>query len=228
MQKYIALLFLFVVGMANICHTNEMSSDSLVPKLKPEKVPNEVEKIINEVLAGQHTLSFFESSKVGLGFDSTTKLSDLKAGKPFMIYMIRGDSLEKLGENTPVSRIAQRMRAWGVPVYVNGTCVTSFEVIMPRKYKKWGAGVFDGCSDVWQKLFEAWPDSEGYNPVLVYIGFDRYFHIPEIDDYNLTPLYRYEYDSRPADPSYKKLTHSRLTLKYEKDHLSPRIKGGVK
>jgi hypothetical protein len=99
---------------------------------------------------------------------------------------------------------------------------------MPRKYKKWGAGVFDGCSDVWQKLFEAWPDSEGYNPVLVYIGFDRYFHIPEIDDYNLTPLYRYKYDSRPADPSYKKLTHSRLTLKHEKDHLSPRIKGGVK
>ena len=206
-----------------------MSSDSLVPKIKPVKVPNEVKKIINEVLAGQHTLSNFESHKVGAGFDSTTKLSDLKAGKPFMIYMIRRDSLEKLGENTPVSRIAQRMRAWGVPVYVNGTCVTSFQVIMRRKDKKWGAGVFHGCSDVWQKLFEAWPDSEGYNPVLVYIGgFDMYFHIPEIDDYNLTPLYRYEYDSRPADPSYKKLTHSRLTLKHEKDLFSPRIKGGVK
>lgn len=97
--------------MANICHTNEMSSDSLVPKLKPEKVPNEVEKIINEVLAGQHTLVNFENIKVGMGFDSTTKLSDLKAGKPLMIYMIRGDSLEKIGENAPVSRIAQRMQA---------------------------------------------------------------------------------------------------------------------
>jgi len=44
-----------------------------------EKVPPEVRNC-DETMTGQHGLSGFESFKIGMGFDSSTKLADLKAG----------------------------------------------------------------------------------------------------------------------------------------------------
>lgn len=219
---------LLIAGLASVPIA---AQEKVSPKIKQEKVPPEVQKNIDETMNGQHGLYNFEGNKAGLGFSSSTKLSDLKAGVPFKVYKISRDSLEKLGENVSVSEIANPLPIWEVPVFQDGKCVTTFEVWKTPKKPQWHAGIFNGCTPEWQKVIDAWPDSQGYHPIIIYMGsVPKYYHVPEKDDSNLTPLYRHPSDSLDglADKSYKILLSSKFALRYEKAHLHPKNNGGVK
>jgi hypothetical protein len=195
-----------------------------------QPVPPEVQKIIDETMSGGHLLGNFEGDKVGWGFDSSTHLSDLKAGRPFPVYKVVLDSLKKFGENAPLDAITKRIDVWEVPVLLKGKCVTTFEVAKWPKTHKWGPGVFNGCTNVWQKVRNAWPDSMGYHPVKVFLNpWKPLFHIPEQDDNNLTPIYRHVYDSleSAADTSYKILVPKAKMLRYQMAHM-PAPKGAAK
>lgn len=202
--------------------------------IEKETVPPEVQRIIEETMKGKHgLLNNFDGNKISMGFDSSTKLSDLKAGEPVKVYKIFRTSLEKSDENIQISAIARRIDVWEVPVLIKDTCVTTFEVEKGVFNHRWGAGVFNGRRkgqryDEWQKVMEAWPKAKGYNPVIVYYGaWKTFFHVPEKDDANLTPLMRQPYDvlSKKADTSYTVLMPSKIALQYL---LPPRKNGELK
>ena len=213
-----------------------IAQDKVIPKIMQEKVPPEVQKIVDETMTGQHGLSGFESFKIGMGFDSSTKLADLKAGEPCQVYYIDQDSLIKMDETVPFSAIARRLDIWEVPVLINGKCVTTFEVQKTPQNLQWRAGTFHGRYkghryDEWQNVMDAWPKSAGYNPVIVYSSSGKkFFHVPEINDTNLTPLRRRSPDLlvKAADSSFKILMPSKTTLKYLKVHLPSKLPGGAK
>jgi hypothetical protein len=199
------------------------------------QIPSEVQKIIDETMSGQNLLSNFNYNKIGFGLDSSVKLSDLKAGDPVQCYYIHKDSLKKMDENVPVSSFAKVPDIWVVPVLINGKCFTTFEVGKTKKNPQWHATIFHGGhkgrNDDWQKVREAWPKSAGYNPIIIYLTL-RYkcYHVPEKDDFNLTPLFRPSFDSlaRSADTSYGILMSSKKTLKYVNAHWPAEQNGGSK
>lgn len=197
-----------------------------------EKVPPEVQKIIDETMSGQHGLYGFDSNKKLMGFDSSTKLSDLRAGKPWKVYIISNDSLKKKDETAPISEISTFFNTWEVPVLNKGKCVTTFEVDKSSRTQQWGAGTFYGCHYmVWEKVREAWPEPAGYHPVKIIAYGGEFFHVPEEDDYNLTPLWRHHLRDpleKVADSSYKILMPSKIALKYLKALVPPPSDGGVK
>ena len=66
---------------------------------------------------------------------------------------------------------------------------------------------------------------------MIYLGSNpKFFHIPEKDDYNLTPLIRYSMDSldQSADTSFGVLMPNNKVLKYVKKQLLPKRSGGAK
>jgi hypothetical protein len=224
---WIALIAVFVTGIS-------IAQVRVSPKIKPEEVPPEVQKIIDETMSGKYGLSGFEGEKISMGFDSSTKLSDLKAGEPVPVYKLYYDSLLKNNETVPTSATIKRIDVWEIPLLLKDKCITTFEVEKDPRSHQWRWGIFNGCLkghyDDWQKVREAWPKSAGYNPVIVHFAWKKYFHVPEINDSNLTPLSRPSYDSlsMAIDTSYKVLVSSKTTLKYLKAHLPARRTGGTK
>lgn len=197
--------------------------------------PPEIQQIIGETMSGQNLLVEFDQKKIGLGFDSSISLTDLKAGEPMPTYYISGDSVKNLDENSAVSKLTKVPTAWTVPVLVNGKCFCTFEIGKPSSNSKWTVTDFKGGHkgrlDDLQKVQEAWPKSAGYHPVLVYLTMrHRFFHVPEQNDSNLTPIYRRKGDSlaMSADTSYKILMSSRDALTYSKAHLPASRTGGHK
>jgi hypothetical protein len=222
---------MFCYAIAVIFTSGSIAQMATMSKNVDEEVPPEVQKIIDETMEGQHGLAGFEGGKAGMGFDKSTQLSYLKAGRPFKVYKILKDTLEKLGEDAPVSRIAKPIDMWEVPILLNGKCVTTFGVWKTSKNPNWHPGIFHGCYKEWQKVREAWPESEGYHPVIILASaWKRYFHIPEKDGSNLTPLFRHSNDSleSAADTSYRILVSSRTAFKYVRAHIFSESKGGSK
>ena len=226
----ILLIATVATGMVN-------AQVKVTPKIKPEEVPPEVQKVIDETMSGQHALYDFERYKVDLGFDSTTKLSDLRVGKPFKDYRLATDSIRtlderKFDENIPVSAIVAPCRTWLVPVFLNDRCVRIFGVSKTNRKPEWHFSFSYGCYPEWQKVIEAWPDSAGYHPIIIHEGLliPRFFHVPEKDDFNLTPLMRRAFDplDQSADTSYRVLMSSNRVLKHVKKSLPPKRDGGTR
>ncbi len=213
-----------------------MAQVKVPSRFKQEEVPPEVQKVIDETMNGQHAFYNFDRYKVDLGFDSSTRLTDLRAGKPFKLYKLIIDSIRSLddkqfNEKIPVSKMVTPCRTWLVPVFFHYTCVRLFGISKTNRKPQWHFSFSDECYPGWQKVIEAWPDSSGYHPTIIQQGSNpKFFHIPEKDDYNLTPLIRYRNDSldQSADTSFKVLMNSGKVLKYVRNNLPPKRNGGVK
>jgi hypothetical protein len=224
---------MLITGLALGLSTAQVKVPS---KFKQEEVPPGVQKVIDETMSGQHAFYKFDRYKVNLGFDSSTRLSDLRAGKPFKIYNLIVDSLrtlddKKFDEKIPVSKMVDPLEIWEVPVFLHGRCVRLFGVWKTKKNPQWHMGISTNCYPGWQKVLEAWPDSAGYHPLMIYLGSNpKFFHIPEKDDYKLTPLIRYSMDSldQSADTSFRVLMPSNKVLEYVKKQLPPKRSGGAK
>lgn len=213
--------FLSIILLAGVALTQEVSKTYY-------QVPPEVRKVIKETMNGQNLLVDFDEKKICLGFDHTTKLADLKAGEPIPTYYLHRDSVRKMDDNTPMSKILKIPDMWTVPVLVNGKCFTTFEIWKTEKNPQWHCydfiGGHKGHYDNWQKVLEAWPESAGYHPVIVYLTMrNKLFHVPEKGDFNLTYLLRTGYDliHLPQDTSYKVLMSSDKVIRYAKKYLPP-------
>ena len=233
-MRKIRLIILLIAAVATGLVNAQMK---VTPKIKPEEVPPEVQKVIDETMSGQHVFRSFDEKKERYRLDSTTKLSDLRAGRPFKAYNLIEDSIRalderKFDENIPVSAMVTPCRIWVVPVFLNDRCVINFGVWKTKKNPHWHQGITRTCFPEWQKMIEAWPDSAGYHPIIIYgdFLFPRFFHIPEKDDYNLTPLMRGTFDSfeLSADTSFKVLMSSNKALKHVKKHLPPKQDRGTR
>jgi hypothetical protein len=191
------------------------------------QVPQEVRDLIHNAINGTEnsSLSDFNEWKVRMGFDSSTRVSDLKAGEPIKYYWLIGDSIARATEKTPISAlVVPIIGQYDVPLLVNGKIV-AFLIYMKNKtsgYKWELAGKSSGgrFAKEWEKVIKKWPKSSGYNPIIVQVlavGQKRFFHIPERGEYNLTylPLQHYESDSFAieTDSLYSTLTESKDTYK---------------
>lgn len=221
-----------------------IGKENSVLRIADRPVPQEVLKIINETMTGQHKLSNFELNKIALGFDKSVKLTDLKTGEPFEIYKIWTFYNNHLTEDSvPVNNLVRRTKTWRVPVLLNGKLITTFEVgrfalDWPGDFSKgvptefvWQAGEFDtinkGHYNEWKKVLDAWPKSRGYHPAAIKYQSMTFFHIPEKGDFNLTPLDRSLKDSltQAADTSFRDLMSSISVVKYLKAHFSIKFSG---
>ena len=216
-----------------------------MPKTEVQSVPPEVFKIIGETTAGQHKLSNFETQKGALGFDMSTKLTDLKTGNPFEIHRIWAFYNNHLltADSTAVSTLATHIQVWRVPVFLNGKLMTTFEVghfavNWPGDFSKglptefeWRAGEFDtvgrGHYNEWAKVLKAWPKTRGYHPMAIEYLSKTFFSIPEKGDFNLTPLDRSSNDSltQAADTSFEQIMPSKNVVHYLKAHFSKTFNG---
>lgn len=220
------------------------------------QVPPEVRKIIEESLAGSGRgfFSHFEQNKRSLGCDSTTRLSELKAGAPIIFYKIPIESLLKVDEKTPVSEIISKYGidngkgAYGqydVPLLLKGRIICFFYIwkSSPKlptagQWKLVGHGGGNVAEEQhWQVITNKWPSSKGYNPILVMITgpkFPRGFvYVPEKGDYNLTPIRNPHFPSDSltfaTDSTFTMLSDSREVLRYLKSLNGPTcLDGGYK
>lgn len=207
------------------------------------QVPSEVQKVVDESLAGKGRgfFSHFEQNKRSLGCDSSTKLSELKAGAPIIIYRIPFESLVKIDDTTPVSEFINNYGVddgkgangeYDVPLLLKGKIISFFYIwksnqksTTSREWKLAGHGGGNVAEEhQWQSIIDKWPKSKGYTPILLIISgpwFPRVFvYIPQEGDYNLTPIRNPHHpdDSLAfaTDSTFRELSDSRKVLQYLK------------
>lgn len=187
-------------------------------------VPQEVTDLIHKALSDSepHFRHDFNNSKLMMGFDSLTKISDIRAGDPIRYCWILKDSLRKANENTPVSALLTSIIGeYEVPLLLKGKVIAFLLIEQDQKKgEKWqvtGECWGGRLAGEWQKVIRQWPISRGFTPVLVEIssiGGKLFFYVPQKGDYNLTSieLGTSKY-SNITDSSYSNLTESKNTYK---------------
>lgn len=188
-----------------------------------QAVPPEVLDVVKEELSGKNFLSSFDSSKKkSIGFKTSTKLSDVKAGVPIQILRINWKLLETAKDSSPVSSIVESPEAWFVPLLENGEAITFLTITKKEgKWKAIGLGP-DGLCCGWKKVMKYWPRTK-YHAKIIGAGLEDYFNIIEEGDYNLTKFISYpcpneicdnkEYIKNNRLPNYKRLTPSSISIR---------------
>ncbi len=209
-----------------------------------EQVPKEVQDLIHNAFTGTEktTLTDFNEWKVRMGFDSSTKISDILPGNPIKKYWIVKDSILNANENTPMSKLMNPIIGeYEVPLFLkkNKDKIIAFLILMKNKNfeGKWhvaGESAGGRLATEWQRVIKKWPQSSGYNPAIIEVpglGFKRFLHVPEKGEDNLTylPLQKYENDSFAIlpDSSYSTLTDRKESYKsIRKEFEASRLNGG--
>jgi len=179
-----------------------------------EQAPVEVQRVIDNYLSGNDPFSAsFNGDAVSMGFEAGTKLSDLKAGAPFLLHAFKIDSLQNIDENAPIGSLLKPLNEWAVPLLKNGKARILLVVSKNSMKPYWHVGRL-GCTGFaieWEKVCKAWPESAGYHPIFIgnLIG-PEFFHVPEMGDYNLSYL---THATNHPDSLYKYLKSSKTVLK---------------
>jgi hypothetical protein len=130
------------------------------------------------------------TGRMGLDSSVTIAAADIRAGSPFLVYGLRQNALALLADDSSmkVSALIEPSGDYMVPILVKNRMLNEFSI----RYRdgQWqDAGGGGGSVRWWQKVVDAWPQSGGFHPRYVIIGgYALLFHIPEIDDYNLTEI----------------------------------------
>lgn len=167
------------------------------PSLKVHQAPPaSIVQFVRECLTGNgnYCLGGFESMKTSFGFDSTTKISDVKVGEPIGEYYIDRDSIHNAEENRPVSKFITRTNEWMVPLLENDKVICFYNITTNNEGKVINDGPLGSHTVAveWQKMLEKWPQVRGYHPIIIDAPtkVNRiYFHVPEHSDTNLTQLW---------------------------------------
>jgi hypothetical protein len=202
-------------------------------------VPQAVQDLIHQAINGTEKTSIigFDRIKVRMGFDSSTRISDVKAGAPIRCYWLSQDSLMKAHDHTPVSALVVALIGqYEVPLLAKGRIICFLDIVKDKTFgEKWhlrGESSGGLYAREWQKVIKTWPKSAGFNPVLVEAPFlgKRFFHIPEKGDDNLTCLQGTANDTGEimTDSLYSNLTQSKDTYKsLEREVHNSRSYGGL-
>lgn len=162
-----------------------------------EEVPKEALKIAQKTLKSKTGyFGNFDFKRKLFSFEESTSQSDLKLGTPFRLYHIDNDVLLNASRKTTVSSLCDTTVCWLFPVIEHDRMIIRIEV--DNKHGKWEVGAIGGTALMpeWQKISEAWSFDKGYHPILLE-GSRLYFHVPEVDAYNLTTIiYAQHYTQR--------------------------------
>lgn len=179
-----------------------------------QEPPAEVIQVALQALRGGKpffSVKCFESEKSRYGFQSSTKVSDLKIGDPFRQFRC---SSEMNDTNFSFKSLEIMNYSWLCPVMENGQNMILMEV--RNENGKWKVGGLFGANIIayeWNFVCQAWPKSKGFHPVFVLGGFRAWFHVPEVDSLNLTHIrpVMYENGRRVENSSAIKY----ISLQYE-------------
>ena len=156
---------------------------------QPQPVPAEVAS------AAIHGLSKFlalipANMMEDYGFQNQQELKIAKLGKPFQLYTMPPLRLQAYREEMTVKSLLLPTQMWYFPV----TCRDEYRAILivDRIDNQWQAVSFGHVplSRHLSEIKRQWTDNRGYQPVLVAIFQARsyLFHLPELDNQNLTPI----------------------------------------
>lgn len=158
----------------------------------------------------------FEKRKKIYGFNEKTKVSDLKIGTPVKVYDNLSKDFISRTANSPLN-LSNYEYEWYCPVLENDEIRLFF--IINKKGNEWvidNSGGLTTLATEWQLVLESWPYSKGYNPVIILVGGFSYFHVPEIDDRNITLIETFnstkETLAKKNNNKYKKLNYEAAEL----------------
>lgn len=151
-------------------------------------VPDDVINLSKEVLTEEKSFFIspsFEKLKEQYGFKKETKVSDLVVGTPVKYFRLNS---ERISKDSSLN-LEQYSYNWLCPV-IEDNEIKMF-VLIRKKNNEWkiaNRGGFTLVAKEWNLVLDSWPYSEGYNPVIIDIGFNTYFHVPEVDSKNITKV----------------------------------------
>lgn len=187
-----------------------------VSSLFADEIPPEITRITCELLKGQHFFIAFENIKTKIGFNQSTKMSDVKAATPFQAYYIKSNYLNKNTASMPVNAIITPQEKWIVPLMIDNHIVCMF--IITKIKGVWQAANIgsQGFAQEWDQITSVWSIKKGYHPKPVYANEAVFFYIPEYSNNNLTTITPPENDKAfqyKKAGKYNALTSSETTLK---------------
>lgn len=140
-------------------------------------------------LAMLSTLADGTKKDQGLGVSKNAKLSDIKIGTPIQPYIIDNKLLQSAVNLNSMRSLIKPGNGWYIPIIENDIIVSFLSVAY---YKPDSVVTVGGGSSAfaksWDVILKVWPKSSGYNPILVEIGMNGFFFIPEKGDSNLTRI----------------------------------------
>jgi hypothetical protein len=124
------------------------------------------------------------------GFPRDDDFSRLSFGTPFRQQLLRIDEMGK-GQMPALSGMLIDTEEWFIPVLSRGEIACLLTVIRNSDGSFHGGRVgMRELARAWQAVAEAWPEEGGFSPSLVIYPDSRqfFYHVPEADTPNLTPL----------------------------------------
>jgi hypothetical protein len=109
-------------------------------------------------------------------------------GKPFKIYSFSPMDSANLTKKTIRSMLIEN-DVWHFPVLCKNKYIGDLTVAKSPE-GKWGESGLSSGLKTFHKVREQWPETKGFHPVLINMwpAIGYYFWIPEVDDYNISPL----------------------------------------
>jgi hypothetical protein len=205
-EAYMLKAMLFCILVVNLSMAKGISYD----------VPQGVRDVVKETLSGQGFLYGFDDDlgKQEIGFDSLTKLIDIRAGEPIPKYIIIIN--DTVSETTSLSSIAKQTSEWLVPLLEKNICVSILEIgLRDGKWQTVGIGGHEEGAKCLQRIRTAWPNDKF---IVVDIPAIQYncFHIPRLGDNNLTPTnkhFPFNVIGKNEDTLYTSLTDVKMAIK---------------
>lgn len=159
---------------------------SLTPQSGAQDAPQEVIQAAEQKLP--FYLSLAASDMEGMGFDEDDNLNDAVLGHPYLENYIHSTEVENYQEGDTIYDVMTEGSMWYFPVMIGDEtkCLLGVDMMDGT----WKAVVF-GSATVAKRVGLArkvWPLSEGYDPLFITRYPDRFFSVPQVDEYNLTLL----------------------------------------
>ena len=126
-----------------------------------EQVPVEVQQVIDsaKIWKGKGMSGFYDNIRY-IGFDSGTKISDIKYGEPFHFYLFTMYSYVNLDANAPISSKLKPRDEWALPLFQHSELKALIWIVRSPDRPNWQVGGygFHGYGVVWEKACKAWPE----------------------------------------------------------------------
>jgi len=161
--------------------------------VKPPSTPGVPSEVLDAAETG---LPFFlgqipPGSKELYGFGSTDDLSAARLGGPSQMLTITPAAIEKSSFSTTVSSLLSETSMWFFPIKL-GNESKAMLVVDRDEGGTWKAVSlgYAGLGHELNGILAQWPESKGFHPQLIAVFQAKqfYFNVPQVDDFNLTPI----------------------------------------
>jgi hypothetical protein len=152
------------------------------------RAPKEVQDIVQSYLLDSISSEGFNQCNKNYNYGSLLKLSDIEAGSPIREYKLDLNRILNEGESFPIMEVVKPIESWIVPIRAHGKYL--YFIIIQKSQGNWGViGSSNGAeAQIWGNIQTWWPESSGFIPILIKYGISKFFHFPQIDEFNLISL----------------------------------------